>query len=371
MFIERLTLAARRALHNRRRRTEFQRMYDGDTAKRLLLITVGQQIPQSQIYPFHFFADQLREVHDVELREVSEEVFFGGQCDLAQQATTICFQTMFDMPADALERRTQIVRDSNPDALLVYLDWFAPTDLHFAETLAPFVDIYLKKHVFRDRSRYGQPTFGDTNLTDYYGQRFGLPHSKTCFTIPAGFLDKLLVGPSFFTGDLMLKRFSAPPFSEGTAQPIDLQARFEVAGVPWYSQMRAECLTAAQGISGVVLSDDSRIRLDLFIDELSRSKICFSPFGYGEVCWRDYEAIMCGAVLLKQDMSHIETSPDIFLPHETYVPVKWDMSDLADQVHALLDEPERRLALATSAFRQLHDYVTSQGFVEQIAPIIR
>jgi len=29
----------------------------------------------------------------------------------------------------------------------------------------------------------------------------------------------------------------------------------------------------------------------------SGSKICISPFGYGEICWRDFEAIIFGCLL--------------------------------------------------------------------------
>ena len=39
------------------------------------------------------------------------------------------------------------------------------------------------------------------------------------------------------------------------------------------------------------------------------SKLCFSPFGYGEVCWRDFEAMSTGAVLVKPDMSHLQARP--------------------------------------------------------------
>ena len=41
-------------------------------------------------------------------------------------------------------------------------------------------------------------------------------------------------------------------------------------------------------------------------------------------------AVLTGAVLLKPDMSHVETDPDIFVPWETYAPLAWDLSDFAD-----------------------------------------
>ena len=52
-----------------------------------------------------------------------------------------------------------------------------------------------------------------------------------------------------------------------------------------------------------------------------------SPFGYGEICFRDFEAVLSGALLLKPDCGHLETWPDIY-GEGTYVPLDWMASDL-------------------------------------------
>jgi hypothetical protein len=104
--------------------------------------------------------------------------------------------------------------------------------------------------------------------------------------------------------------------------------------------------------------------------EMRGARLCFSPFGYGEVCWRDYEAILCGALLVKQDMSHVETAPDVFLPNETFAPVAWDFSDLSEVVARWLrDEGARRKAVER-AYAILHDYSRSARFVEQMKPVL-
>ncbi len=100
------------------------------------------------------------------------------------------------------------------------------------------------------------------------------------------------------------------------------------------------------------------------------SKVCFSPFGYGEVCWRDYEAVACGAVLLKPDMGHIETDPDIFVPWETYVPVSWDLSDLQETLHRVLSDNALRATIARTAFDTLRDWLRSDSFARSMAPVL-
>jgi len=95
--------------------------------------------------------------------------------------------------------------------------------------------------------------------------------------------------------------------------------------------------------------------------------LCLSPFGYGEVCWRDYEAVLSGALLIKPDISHIETAPDIFRAHETYIPVAWDFSDLAEVMTWWLAHPAECEKVTRQAYKVLHDHARQARFVEQMA----
>jgi hypothetical protein len=74
-----------------------------------------------------------------------------------------------------------------------------------------------------------------------------------------------------------------------------------------------------------------------FVEIMKRSKIGLSPFGMGELCYRDLELIQWGCLLIKPDMSKVITEPDFFKSMETYVPVKPDWSDLNEMVHKVLD----------------------------------
>lgn len=86
-----------------------------------------------------------------------------------------------------------------------------------------------------------------------------------------------------------------------------------------------------------------------YMEEQKRAIATLSPFGYGEVCVRDFEAILNGSLLIKPDMSHMKTYPNIFIPNETYVPVKWDGSDLIDVVDNILSAPKTFYDIAINA----------------------
>lgn len=366
-MFDRITRRLAQARYSRARRGAFRRPFDAGAAHRLLLLAVDHRIPQSQLYPFHYYAADFRRRWDMDIREVPLEAYLDAPHPNC--ATTICFQTGFDISGAELTRITDHVRRHNPGARLVYLDWFAPTDLRLAGALGPLVDAYMSKNLLRDRMAYGAPTFGDTTLMAHYGHVHNLAHDMQTYLVDTDFLGKIHLGPSFATADFMLPVFDRGVMPDGP-RPIDLHARIAVEGTPWYRAMRQDCADRVAALEGVACVTGFGIRHDLFLRELRRSKLCFSPFGYGEVCWRDFEAVMCGALLLKQDMRHVETAPDIFVPYETYVPVKWDLSDFAEQVAWLLRDDAARRRIARRAFETLHDYARSRAFLDQMAPAL-
>jgi hypothetical protein len=337
---------------------------------RLLLVTLNERLPQSQVYAFHHFAADLKRLYGAEVREADLDDVLAGRPVAAKGATVVAFQTAYDISDDDLRQLFVRLRADHPAARIGCLDWFAPTDLRNAARMDAKIDFYVKKHVLRDRTLYGRPTLGDTNLTDHYARRFDLPDPERCFPVSPGFLQKLIVGPSFVTANQILPEFLKAAPSAGN-RPIDLHARFDVSGTPWYSAMRHEADKAAESVTGLTVLRGSGVRQSRFLAELRRSKICFSPFGYGEVCWRDYEAVMSGAAVLKPDMSHIETDPDIFVAWETYAPVAWDLSDFRDVVDRLLSDNALRERIVLNAYRTVQRWLKSDGFARRMQGLFR
>ena len=177
----------------------------------MLFVSEADPICRAQFFPFFFHARALRDRDGVEIRELPLAAFRKNPATGPGPADTVCLQTWFDLPRPDLFALIDALRARHPDAKLVYFDSFAPTDLRLAADLHDRVDLYVKKHVLRDRTRYGKPTRGDTNLMDYYAQAYGIDYPTETFTIPEGFLDKLVIGPSFATADYILTRFLEPP----------------------------------------------------------------------------------------------------------------------------------------------------------------
>ncbi len=339
--------------------------------KRCLFVTVRGAVPRSQVYPFFFYLRELKAAYDVELREVDLESYERHPERAPGGADIVVLQTWFDIDRARLLHLFETLRRQNPYARFVYFDCFAPTDLRLAEVVADQVELYVKKHVLRDRSAYGAPTRGDTTLMDYYGNLYGIDHPEVRFAIPEGFLSKLLVGPSFGQAAPMLPHFYAQSEPLTAPKTIDLHGRLGSKGSEWYTRMRADAIARMDAFKDLVVASGKGASRSQYFDELAGSKLCFSPFGFGEVAWRDYEAIMCGALLLKPDMGHCETDPDIFVPFETYVPVRWDFSDLEEKVRYFLAHDAERRAIVARAYALMHDYARSGRFIEQMRPLFQ
>ena len=337
---------------------------------RVLFITEPNRICQSQIFPFHFFRERLARELGFTFHEISIGEFQKGFSRLQPPFDTIFLQPWFDIEIKRLQCILNRIARDNPRARIVFLDSYAPLDLRLAQHVDEHIAVYVKKHVFRNRGEYGKSTRGDTNLVDYYGRLYGLHYPEKTFRVPQGFLDKLVVGPSFATARYMLTTFVRSTQPTSRKREIDLHARLGGVGKDWYGRMREHATAKALSIARIRIAAGGVVSQRKYLAELQSSKICFSPFGYGEVCWRDYEAVMCGALLIKPDMGHVETDPDIFVPFESYVPVRWDFSDLEEKVKHFLKSEKERAAITHNAHSLIRSYLTNGGFLRHVRRII-
>lgn len=338
--------------------------------RRALVIFSDNRISVSQAYPFAYYSNQMQGAYDLDFRFTSLNNFLQAGDSGISGAELVFLQTWYDVGLDALEQTFEHIRKRHPEARVYYLDSFAPTHLHLARWLQPHIHGYVKKHMLKDRSSYDRPTLGDTNLEEYYGNLYGIERQEVDWQVPPGFASKVIIGPGFFTAPHFLKAFLAPmEFKQ--ERSLDLHARFASSGTPWYAAMRGHAQLAVDALSSMNVATGPSLPAAQYWRELRASKACFSPFGYGEVCWRDIEAMLTGTVLIKPDMSHLEVDPDVFIPGETYIPVRWDFSDLAEKTEMVLKDASLREHITRTAYQTIQDYLRGDSFVTQLAPCLK
>lgn len=277
--------------------------------------------------------------------------------------------------ADRVVDTIRALRAQPATPRIVYLDTFDPTSSpHFA--VLPYVDRYLKTKALRDSRDYAKPWQGGHVLSDHAARVLKCDLEGWYFGSTIDPLQVHKIAPCWNFGIArQFERLLTPASVLGrdwASRSIDVNRRIALPrgddpSDTWYGTYRRASQEALQPLAARVrCTETDRVHRRKYLWELVRSKIVFSPFGWGEVCFRDYEAVACGCLLVKPSMEHIATSPDIFVPGETYVPVKWDFSDLIPVIQECLANPEKSARIAANARRVLIDYYTRGGFVADV-----
>ena len=252
----------------------------------------------------------------------------------------------------------------------------------------PYVDLLFNKSLFVDRSLYDRAFYGDELFTDHYHRVHGIDDpeprrrktlSEVVGTDPAAIgaaTSKLRVSWNIGIGDfpkLKTRQRIAVALSRAVGMPA-VRPFYHRAALPssppdnrglypvharWGGPKRPTLLFHRTVIEEKIRDDDrfllGRVDQRQFNMEIRHSKITLSPFGWGEICFRDFEAVLNGSLLLKPDVSHLETWPDIFAPHETYVPIDWDGADVVEQSERYLTDETARQRIVRHAFETYHN----------------
>jgi hypothetical protein len=228
--------------------------------------------------------------------------------------------------------------------------------------LLPVVHVYAKAQLLRDRDRYRAPMYGHRPFTDYYHRKYGVVDAQPEWSLavhdPAhlgklrvswhsGLADYSLMGPMRMAlhGRVPLRgllhfpqRFRKPD----TYRPRDLSCRFGAsyprASVSFQRKMIRERMAGRM--------DTAKVSRRRYFEELATSKAVISPFGYGEITLKDFEVFFTGGILIKPDMTHIETWPDLFRGGETMLAHDWDLSDFETVVDRAISDYKSNIEIA-------------------------
>ena len=203
------------------------------------------------------------------------------------------------------------------------------------------VDMMLKWQILKDKQHYCTPEYQRKPcvwLEESHKQR---PAARACD------LHKLGIGWNLAYRNYSLFRRGARHLhwkgvtwntrftSVERNRPLLTFFRGGLAGSRQTHRGRAFCKLREMNRSDILLGEPvGRYR---FIQEIRSAKATVSPFGYGEICFREMEAFIHGSIVVKPTMDHVDTFPNLYLPHETYMPVKWDFSDLVDVLERVSD----------------------------------
>jgi len=153
----------------------------------------------------------------------------------------------------------------------------------------------------------------------------------------------------------------SPKLFKGNDVSYHVSLHGEVQSVSFQRQMIYKLLQELKKEQNYSVLTDGSLSPAMYKKEISETAVIPSPFGYGEICPRDFEAFIYGAALLKPDMSMIETWPDYYISNETYIPFTWDFSDFNTKLIELLENSEKRISIATQGQKNYLRSLSKEG----------
>jgi len=263
---------------------------------------------------------------------------------------------------------------------LVWADMGDSTGATHFEVLR-YVCKYLKGALLKDRKLYLNFHYGSRYFTDYYHRNYqiedtdpGEPHLNF---IPAeGELQKVqlswnqaFINYSYlgFYYDRLKRKINFLPYAHITSFSSAENEKSSLLHCRISANYRRNTVAFQRKRIREKLRDripTNRINRRKFFAEMKHSRVVLSPFGWGEICYRDFEAIVAGAVLLKPDVNHMETWPDLYIENKTCIFFDWDLKNLEETVSNLASKNGELVEIAQEAQR-VYGYYLFDGNGEQ------
>ena len=233
------------------------------------------------------------------------------------------------------------------------LIWFDAADSSGSSdfSIISYVDVFLKKQVLKDKKYYSEQPFKN-DLRIWMNTSLNEIPETPFDPCPVEHMNKIRVGWNIGLNDYryfgykmsrlsnyLSYRLYSTSYKEVTKERFfDLTFRGtlpqEGNNINRVSFQRNNILKILPQLNMKIASGTS-IPKAKYLKELRNSKLSISPYGWGEICYRDFESFISGALLIKPSMEHLITYPNLYRAHETYIPISWDLSDLEEKLDHL------------------------------------
>ena len=139
----------------------------------------------------------------------------------------------------------------------------------------------------------------------------------------------------------------------------------------WRDKTREKLIEVLNKNSPYELTSFEVVPLRKYLKELRNSIVTVSPFGLNEKCAREAWGFICGSLVFKPDVSHLQSFPEVFIDGQTYIAHAWDFSDFEEKLDDILSHPDKYEEIAKegqNAFRKSRN--DDVGFTNHFLEII-
>lgn len=266
----------------------------------------------------------------------------------------------------------------------------------------PFVKKYIKKQFYKDKKIYFEKLYGGRFYSNHYIKKYNIKDHKDYDQelLNNLYLSKLIlgwnIGVAFFFDYI---NFSKINYFLELVKFKNLNIKKYKMRLPNYenwsedskkydflSLMNTNFYRKSVGYQRFKLKEilqnnnyknkiiNGRFNKKKYYEALRNSKVSIGAYGWGEICYREFEAITCGAAFMTADMSNIETWPNIYQSGETYLSYDLDFKNFNENLEILINDIKLRKKLVANSRKILEDCHSECGknyFLKKILEIIK
>ena len=337
------------------------------------ILTAGFKSPNGKafLFPFYVFKDRLLE-YNIKVRvftKFNEKIY---DCDVLIIDNRY---HGFNWRKDKNSVLEKFIEYKNHVDKIIFFDTSDSTGI-IEPSVIEYVDLYAKSQLLNDKEKYLKPHYGHRIYTDYYHKKFNIKDSKEEFSNPIAsneLLNKLTVswnsslcdysicGPfkvaafDFLPINILLKftdNFILPDVERSVDLNCRMGTQYSRETVSWQRRRISELLSKYKRIEKV-----NRYK---YFKELYDSKVVVSPFGYGEITLKDFEVFITGGLLLKPDINHMSTWPELYIDGKTMVSFDWSFDGLVEKIEDILSDYESYIDIAIQGQENYRKYINQE-----------
>ena len=249
----------------------------------------------------------------------------------------------------------------------------------------PYIKKYVKKQFYKDKDLYRKNFFRGRFYSDFYQKKFNLEKKNKSETVllPKEHDNKLVLGWNIGVGNYfdvfnfnkinkfqcivnsLLKKNYKELF-QYTLKYHNLATRKQKVFYKFNlrNNDKKKSIHFQRNQVNKILENEfnlptHRLNHRAYLEQLKNSKISIGAFGWGEICYREFEAIKMGAAIIFPNVDYLETWPNIYQDNFSYISYELDFSNLIQKIDLVLNNKNLRESLVENS-QKIHKNVYSE-----------
>ena len=338
-----------------------------------------------------YFKNELRDYgFDVEFYDNDNKKFYNS--DLIILDSKLFADTFENKIRKKLNLKARVsyieslIKISNLNKNIVWLDNSDSCGTTSFEVL-PYVKKYVKKQFYRDKNLYRKNFFRGRFYSDYYQKKFNIEknYKFNPTMLSHEYENKLVLGWNIGVGNYFdtikfnklkkiqcifdsvfkknykeLYKFTLG-YHDSKIKDQEIFYRFNLRESDKKKSIHFQRNEVNKILHKRFNLFKSRLNHKAYLQKLKNSKISVGAFGWGEICYREFEAIKMGTAVIFPNLNYLETWPNIYQDNYSYLSYELDFSNLNERIDILINDENLRKNLVKNSQRILKSVYSEEG----------